>query len=71
MNATKRRTIEPVDGWGPTAFEVTLTQKWKVSMFLGQGWLLEDDHVTPTFSQHELDLFLELQRESRIPDSLL
>lgn len=62
------REITGVQGWGPTAFEVTLNPKWKASMFLGHGWLLKNDCVTDTFSQHEIDLFLELQREGRIPE---
>ncbi len=74
MNPSTRRETHPVPGWGYTAFTTILSEptatheRLTIESFLGSGWLLEDGRLEPIAS---LDLFLELQRESRIPDTLL
>ena len=70
-NATTRRAVEAQPGWGPTAFTVRLDEVFEVESFLGVGWITQR---TPTSVINlpigTLDLFLELQRDNRLPRHL-
>lgn len=68
------RQLTNTEGWGPTAFSVALDATHSAELFIGEGYIIEHESpwIGSIFKQNmgSLDLFLELQRENRIPPSM-